>query len=351
MSNSRASCCLPSALICGAIFWTSVIVQGADSERPESATAPSSQPAATQPASWVAKPFDKWPPMLLRNHFNLKGTLPVDGRCGFLIKLPTGPTVAVTIPTLVNGLDPSDQAENASAWTMHPITHAIPQVILRQPAIPASKAHEFHCVLMTTVRMGNWPTEVLIPRVSPLETGMKVYLVGVQEDEKKTAQTVYEGTLLALDHPTPGLIAFEFQAHVPPDSMAGAPLLDEDGHVIGIKQGWYPESTAGDRIIGQGFQIMPVIETVNIPAEPAVANRGNLSAAPTNSGGDHPPATSGTPADLQQTADQALRVARLYISAAKYDTARTKLKAIIAAYPDTPAAKEAQAQLTALEGK
>lgn len=330
-----------SALLGAAMFCTSVSNYG-KSEAAIPETMPSSRSAATQPASWVSRPFDQWPPMLLRNHITEKGMLPWDGQCGFLMKLPTGPIVGVTVvKTLVQGVDLNNLKGTVSTWTMHPITHATPQLILREPAIPAGKALAFDCVLMTTPRMANWPTEVLIPRAAPLQVGEKVYLVGVQEDDKKTAQTVYQGTLLALNHPTPGLIAFEFHAHVPPASMEGAPLLDEAGHVIGIKQTWYPESTAGDRIIGQAFQIAPVIETVNIPPEPAVAGEGNPSPAPAN-----PP-----PADPQAAAERALRMAKLYISAERYEIARTKLQAIIARYPDTPAAKEAQEQLTAIEGK
>jgi len=79
------------------------------------------------------------------------------------------------------------------------------------------------------------------------------------------------------------------------------------------------------------------------PAPTSVAAPAAAQAAPT------PPAPIAD--DPAAKATRALNLARSYISAERFDTARTKLQAIITSWPDTPAAKDAVVVLKEIEGK
>jgi hypothetical protein len=65
-----------------------------------------------------------------------------------------------------------------------------------------------------------------------------------------------------------------------------------------------------------------------------------------------PPAPApAAPDDPATKATRALNLARSYIKAEHFETARTKLQAIIATWPTTPAAKDAAIALKEIEGK
>ena len=314
------------------------------------AAAPSTSSATTEPAAqpWAAKPSDQWPPLLLKNHITLKGFAPWQGVAAFLMKLPTGQVVGVTTrDELVQGVNLGDLKGSVAQWTLSPPTRASQTVVMRALAMPADSCQSMNCVMMTT--SSSYPVEVLIPSPTRAQVGQTVFLVGTSVDGSKPTQVVYEGTVVQLDHPTPGLIAFDYHAHVPPNSFSGSPVLDTQGHVIGIHQSYYPEHTSAETIVGQAFQITTVIAAVNLPPDPKAMAAARVSAAADSAANStaksattHPTAAPADPAQAE------LRTARAYLASKSYEIASSKLHDIIQKYPNTPTAKEAQADLDSI---
>jgi len=232
------------------------------------AAAPATQPAA----KWAASPTDHWPALLLKNQITVKGFLPWTGVSGFLMKLPGGQVVAVTTcRRLVQGVNLSNLKSSVTQWVMHPPNRLGPRVEIRALAMPPDQANKLNCVVLTTIPMYGWPSEVLVPSQTPTQVGQKVFMADVADTDHKAAQHIFKGIVRALNHPTPGLIAFQIQADVAPNSFSGGPILDEQGHVVGIGQTYYPEATHGSDIMAGGMQIITVMETIDLPAKPTAA--------------------------------------------------------------------------------
>ena len=90
--------------------------------------------------------------------------------------------------------------------------------------------------------------------------------------------------------------------------------------------------------------------TTRVAAEDAPPSR-NSSPPPAGPQPAAPSPASATAADLAEKAQRALSLARSYVAAQRYDSARTRLKKLLADYPSTPAAEEAKRMLAEIEGK
>jgi hypothetical protein len=225
--------------------------------------APATHPAATK---WASTPTDHWPLLLLKNQITIRKYLPWTGVTGFLMKLPSGQVVAVTTThRLVQGIDYSNLKGSVALWVMHRPNGLGSRVQICAVAMPPDKPKQLNCAILTTIPMYGWPTEVLIPSDTPAEVGEIVFMADVADTDKQSTQHIFKGVVKALNHPSPGLIAFQIHADVDPKTFSGGPILDEQGHVVGIGQSWYPEPTRGSDIMVQGMQITTVMATVTLP--------------------------------------------------------------------------------------
>jgi hypothetical protein len=110
----------------------------------------------------------------------------------------------------------------------------------------------------------------------------------------------------------------------------------------------------------QGIQYRdaPLAELAAVPADPPAGKMSKAAdAAPATA--SVPPAVQPPPGPFSQPpADDAaakaaktLSLAKSYITAERYDAARTRLQNIVSTYPNTPAAQEAKDLLKQIEGK
>lgn len=323
---------LAGLIILLAVFGCLPLALGDEAVDSSATTAPSTQPDAV---AWISQPPEHWPQIVLRNEITEKKWLPWHGANGFLMKMPSGPIVAVSEPWL-EGINYKDFKHSVLAWSMNPPGQPDNSVNLGDLVMPPDKIQSMEVVMLTVGPIYPWPSEVLLPSSRPAEVGDTVYLVGALDHDDQTPQYVFKGKVRVLNHPTPGLIAFEFHAKVPPKSFPGAPILDANGHVVGVDLSYYPEATHGEKIMGAGFQITTAMGAANLPAQALAASQ-----QPTTK-----PAV-----DPNQLAETALGTARAYIAAQMYDIARVKLQKIIDTWPDSPAAKDAQMELDGLQGK
>ena len=306
--------------------------------------APGGTTVAVAPPGWAAKPTDQWPQILLENDFK-SATEQFGGASGFLMRLPTGQTVAVTARHVFGDtLDVAGLEKATTVWTMNPRGKTSPRVRLKHVAWdPAQLAgpKPLDCVVMTTDEPTRWPAEVLTPRQTPPVVGETVYLLGVPYGDK-AAQHVYKGVVTA----GPGvesMFAYEIAGPLETKGFSGAPVLDANGLVLGIHHGKYDAQPGGGRISAAALDVTAVLSAARPPASAKVAV--GRPAVPATPAAATPAATA---ADAETTAGQALDLAQNYVVAKRYDTARTKLQALIAKYPGTAAAGKAKQVLKSL---
>lgn len=114
---------------------------------------------------------------------------------------------------------------------------------------------------------------------------------------------------------------------------------DEMGHWTDYKGNW----------LEQAIQFLDAAQQE--PSKPPASTAPSESASaasPTSRPATRPVASTG--ADASAKAAGELSLAKSYVAAKKYDLARPRLKKIIEAYPNTPAAKEAARMLAEIQG-
>jgi hypothetical protein len=291
---------------------------------------------ATQPArpAWMDRDPAQWPQVLLTNEAKLKPDLRIDGASGFLLRLPNGAVVAATARHVLGDQTRLEDL-NASilSWAMYPRTMVSRRVALHKLALKTQGLGDLDCVFMTVTPTHNWPVAVLPARSTPVHAGETVYLLAVPYDQNR-AQNVYKGIVTSRQKEHD----FAYQMDSTPDhrGFSGAPILDDRGNLVGVHLGTYNSPPPG-KTSGWGQDLCALFPFVDPAAAPAPAT-------------PPPPAAPG-PADAADKAGKALDMVRIYISSQRYDVARSRLQAIIDAYPDTPAAGEAQTLLRAIKDK
>ena len=204
--------------------------------------APPPQPSPSLPAPRTGSE-GHWPPMLLQGEL-VSGTRsqPV---VGFAVRGPRGVVVASAVPhdpersDLDNAL--RDAWNRMTTWSMWLPSDATHRMAVTALATGRSPNPQLATALVLSPRLpAKAPLHVLTPsRLAATPSDVrKIYLVGCRWEGAHCRQIVAEGHVVGSEE---GSTYRSFQVGLrgsfDADSFLGAPILDEDGHVLGVAGG------------------------------------------------------------------------------------------------------------------
>jgi hypothetical protein len=220
--------------------------------RPEAAapSKPSGPPGADGEA-WARLPFDRWPQLVLTNDAAFQGRTPLHGASGFLVRGPGGAIHLATARHLI-GVNGGVQPDVAIAeldrvlvhWNVFPRTQ--PETSVDAAGVSSQRliaTDSDWLLLKTTGAPVKEPSYPLTLRAKPVAVGERVFMVGCPYSELRCRQNVYQGVVTARAAGT--LFRFDIDPPVIVPGFSGAPILDEQGLVVGVVSIWFQPRTDG----------------------------------------------------------------------------------------------------------
>ncbi len=223
------------------------------------------------PARWINEPHDQWPQMVLTNDAEFNGHTPLYGASAFLVVNTKGTVLAVTAKHLIGthgGVDPEIDAYDLNSvlrrWELFPRTQSKRRLgVSGLPPTTGTPLHHSNVdVLVLALKYSDelLPAEPIAVRHSPVRVGERVYLVGVLYSEPNSPQNVYTGQVVERVGDR-----FRYSIEPPVDlrGFSGAPILDRNGHVVGVMTVWFArENPSAKDPYGGGEDIRAVRRTI-----------------------------------------------------------------------------------------
>jgi hypothetical protein len=215
-------------------------------------------PAAPGPdgEGWSKRPPERWPQLVLTNDAAFRGRTPLHGASAFLVRGPGGAIHMATARHLigVNGgvlpdIDIVDLDIVLLRWKVHPRTEPENAIEARGVTSKRLLATDSDWLLLKTAG-GALPSHPLTLRAKPVEVGERVFMVGCPYSEPHCKQNVYRGVVTARAAGT--LFRFDIEPPVIVPGFSGAPILDEQGLVVGVVSIWFEPRTDGVRWLESG---------------------------------------------------------------------------------------------------
>lgn len=195
---------------------------------------------ATQPTNeWIRLPASRWPQLVLTNEASFQGHSPLHGASAFLMRMPGGEIVVGTAKHLIKkpgGVDPpiplAELDRILISWRVFPRTMEN-QAVAAKGVDERTNGEVQHDWLLLRINgtPAKLPSTPLVPRPDSVKVGETVYLVGVAYSDRQSAQNVYKGVVTA--RPKDHYFTYEFDPPVHIAGFSGAPIVDENGLLVG----------------------------------------------------------------------------------------------------------------------
>lgn len=221
---------------------------------------------ALTPVPWISQPPAQWPQIVLTHDASFHdGHSPLKGASGFLLRTPDGRVLGATARHLIGeagGVQPEIYLEDLNHvianWRMHPRTRPAQAIAMRGLAASGLDRPDLDWLLLAPVDpMPSVGIEPLQVRQRPVEVGETVYLIGCPYSAPRCVQQVYAGRVVER---LPGqMFRYEFKPHVNLSGFSGAPLIDAQGHLVGVMTISFRPRELLDRHVEGGAQDVAAI--------------------------------------------------------------------------------------------
>jgi hypothetical protein len=216
------------------------------------------QNATKEVEPWIATPKQNWPQFVLKNDAAFTANRYLSGASGFLISDDRTGVVAVTAIHLLgeNGgvapeIPPRQLDSALLHWRLFPRTSPDSFVeVAGLGAIPSSREYFDWLVLKLKPSKRPLPATPLRLRASPVRVGETVHLIGVSYAEPEARQKVYTGKVV--ERHFGDRFRFSISPAVNLRGFSGAPIVDENGLVVGIMSLLFNPEMQGDLMIEAG---------------------------------------------------------------------------------------------------
>jgi hypothetical protein len=248
---------LPFVIIFSSVVATGCQRSGPEEKRPQPGpSSVSPQPLATA-EQWASKPPREWPQLVLTNRAEFNGHTPLQGASAFFLKTQDGRMLAATARHLIGangGVKPEISVATLNgairSWHMYPRTLPGQFVLAEKIGASGLDNENLDWLILTIKDTGKaLPATPLQLRRQPVQVGEQVYLVGCPYVEEACKQNVYAGKVTARAGDR-----FRYDIDPPVDirGFSGAPVIDRNGHVVGVMTVWFEPKMQGERFLEAG---------------------------------------------------------------------------------------------------
>lgn len=223
--------------------------------------------SALTPVAWIAQPPAQWPQIVLTNDASFRGGhSPLKGASAFLLRTPDGRVLGATARHLIGeagGVQPEiylqDLDQVLDAWRMYPRTRPAQAVAMQRLALSGLDRPDLDWLLLVpreTVPPAG--IEVLQVRQRPVAVGETVYLIGCPYSAPRCTQQVYAGRVVER---LPGqMFRYEFKPYVNLTGFSGAPVIDAQGHLVGVMTvSFRPRELMDKHVEGGGQDVAAIV--------------------------------------------------------------------------------------------
>lgn len=208
-----------------------------------------------QTESWMSDGFIDSTQILLTNQYSFRD-LEKDGASSFLIA-STEDTFLCTAKHLLGDAMgfipeiPTIQFDTAlDYWKAFPRTNKLSSDTVAIQSIINSRHSPKDVILLTCSIPSNSNLQVLQPRLSRIEVGETLYLIGCEYSDSECHQRLYE---TKLDAYYEGMLSFAIDSTVQLSGFSGAPILDEKGYVVGVLSAGYDDDNGIEYCLGESI--------------------------------------------------------------------------------------------------
>jgi hypothetical protein len=210
------------------------------------------------PTLWSRESPASWPQLVLTNEAVFHGHSPLEGASAFLVRAMDGRTLAATARHLIGeagGVEPAIPPQNlgsaTQSWKLYPRTQPENFVEIDPTRIAEAVVGEFDWLILPIKRSANQlPSEPLVARKLRVKIGERIYLIGCPYSEDECKQNVYAGIVTERGYED----RFRYDLETPVDlhGFSGAPIIDQNGHVVGVTTIWFEPRMNNDLFLEGG---------------------------------------------------------------------------------------------------
>jgi hypothetical protein len=220
---------------------------------------------------WMSKPKTVWPQIVLTNHAEFNGHSSLQGASSFLIKTNDDRVLAATARHLIGsagGVEPEIPVNQLTgkiqSWKM--FARTMPDDFVEITSLGAKGLDEENLdwLILSIKNADPLPAYPLRLRKEPVRVGETVFLLGCPYVEQNCKQNVY--TCTVTERAFGDRFRYDIEPAVDIRGFSGAPIIDENGYVVGVMTVWFDPKMSGDSFLEAGGEdIASIYESVQRP--------------------------------------------------------------------------------------